>query len=204
MSGDGLRFTTRNIIFLITTLISFGALYGVYFELSEQTRNEPLYLSLFIVSTILFVLFLAIILYDALTNRDLKIERESSNERMEEMHTVNNRMPMGSGEYPQEIIGRDKKYYNNSFEKGGNVWRTLLIFLISVFIFVSFVVTYLRHSKSKRDGIAYIIAMTIAVLGLAVHVGLLGYQIHEIFSIDRTESIPSIKKYQKRAVETRS
>jgi uncharacterized membrane protein len=198
MSGDGLRFTTRNIIFMVLTLISFGALYGVYFELSPQIRDEPLYLSFFILATILLVIFLTIILYDSFTNRDLKMDRESANERMEEIHTINERMPKGSYEYPQEIIGKDKKYHHNSFEKSGNLWRSLFIFVIALLTYVSFVITYLKHSKDKRDSIGYIIALSLASIALAAHVGLLGYQIYEVFNIDRAESIQSIKKYQKR------
>ena len=198
MSGDGLRFTTRNIIFLVLTLVSFGALYGVYFELPDQTRNEPLYLSFFIVATILLVIFLIIIFYDSFTNRDLKMDRESASERMEEMHTINERMPKGSYEYPQEMIGKDKKYYHNAFEKSGNLWRSLFIFVIALLTYVSFVIAYLKHSKAKRDSIGYIIAITLSTLAFSAHFGLLCYQIHEVFSIDRTESIPSIKNYQKR------
>ena len=178
-------------------MISFGGLYGLYFELSDQTRNEPLYLSLFIISTVLFVLFLAVIIHDAITNRDLKLESNSNSERMEEMHEIDGRMPVGSDEYPQELIGKDKKYYNNSFEKGGNLWRTSLFFLIAIFIFTSFMITYAGHSKAKKDSIAYIVAVSIAAVGMAAYIGLLGYQTREFFNIDRTESIPSIKKISK-------
>ena len=179
LSGDGLRATTRNIIFLITTAVILGCFFGVYFDLSKSVRDESLYLGLFITSCVLFGIFLIIVVVDSIMNRDLKIEKESENERLGEVKKVNERFPIGKNETPTTVIGRGKIYYNNSFEKIGNIWRTLLFAVIAITIFVSFVVTYLKHPTGKKNDVGYVVAITIASLAMAVHVGMLIYQFYE-------------------------
>lgn len=203
MSGDGLTFTKRNLIILVLTLVFFGALYGVYFELSPQTRDEPVYLSLFIISTILIVVFFGVVIHDSFTQRDTKMQKESDEARWREMKEINDRFPRGAGEYPAEMIGKDKKYHHNAFEKRGNIWRTLLFFVISLFSYISFMITYFRHSKSKRESPGYLVAVILATLAFLGHLGVLIYQLVEFFRIDRTPSIESIQKLQKRKMETR-
>lgn len=195
LSGDGLRFTTRNIIFLITTTIILGCLFGIYFDLNESIRNESLYLGLFISSSVMFGVFLSIILADSFMNRDLNIEKDSENERVTEMDKVNKRFPLGKNETPKTLIGRDKIYYNNSFEKIGNIWRTLLFVVIALFIFISCWVVYSK-SKKKKD-MSYIIAVSIASLALAVHISMLIYQFYEFTTLDKSTTIPNIVKYPK-------
>ena len=200
LSGDGLRYTTRNIIFLVTTAVTLGCLYGVYFDLDENIRNEGLYLSLFIVSTVFFTGLLILILVDSFTNRDLKIEREGDQQRAQEMSKYGNRFPKSSEEVPSKIIGKDKIYYNNAFEKVGNVWRTLMFAVFALFIFASFVITYLKHPSDKREEVGYIIAITVASLAMASHVGLLLYQLVEYFKLDKTPSISNVNNYYKNPV----
>ena len=197
LSGDGLRSTTRNIIFLITTAIILSCYYGIYFDLNNGVRNESLYLGLFITSSVMFGIFLIINIIDSVMGRDKKIEEESNNERYYEAKKIGIRFPRGSNELPATIIGRDKIYYNNSFEKIGNIWRTLLFMVFAIFIFISFVITYLKHPTNKKENAGYIIALTIASLAMAVHVGMLIYQLYEFSYLDKSESITNVIKHQK-------
>jgi heme/copper-type cytochrome/quinol oxidase subunit 3 len=198
LSGDGLRYTTRNLIFMFLTIIIIGSFYGIYLDLNIKNEDSPLYLSLFIVSCIVFFGSLILLIYDSLTDRDLKMEKDSSDKRKREMETINARMPASSGEIPTTIIGKNFNYFNNSFEKTGNIWRTLYILMSTVIIYTSFVITYMKHSKTTRENPEYISAISLSSLAIAIHFIMLIYQLIEYSKLDKKSSIGEIRKFQKR------
>lgn len=203
LSGDGLRATTRNIIFLSTTAIILGCFYGLYFELNKTVQKEPLYLSLVIVASVLFAIFFTIIIVDSFRNRDLKLEQGFENERNIEHNNLKGRLPLTSQELEKRAIGRDKIYYNNAFETTGNIWRTFVFALIAISIFTCVGITYAKHPSDKKDDLGYILALVIASLAMAVHVGFLIYQLYERSKIVKEDTITTITKSQRGDEETR-
>jgi len=192
ISGDDMRATTRNIVFLITTGIILGCMYGIYFELSSHVRNESLYLGLFIVSNLLFATYLGIILYDSFTDRDYKIEKKYDKSRGIEINNYHKENKHSN--IPTDELGKDKNYYNNAFEKNGNTWRTLLFAGIALIIYLSFIVVYTKQTN-KKDNPGYIVAITIATLVMAFHIGMLIYQAVEVFKLDKTPTKNSVAIY---------
>jgi len=199
---DNLKNTTRNIIFLALTAIILACLFGVYFDLSVSLRNEPLYLSLFIISNVFFGGILILSLVDAFSYRDYKMDKESLIKKSEEFKRVNERFPKSSEEIPGKLVGKQHNYHHNAFEKGGNVWRTIVYAITAFFIFISFIITYLKQPADTRDNAGYIIAVVIASLALMSHLGMLIYQIVEVSKMDKTASVPNIMKYQRTNLES--
>ena len=69
--------------------------------------------------------------------------------------------------------------------------------VFALFIFASFVIIYLKHPSDKREEVGYIIAITIASLAMASHVGLLLFQLVEYFRLDKTPSMSNVDTYYK-------
>jgi len=195
--SDKLKNTTRNLIFLALIAVILACLFGVYFDLSVSNRNEPMYLSLFIISNIFFGGVLILSMVDSFGKRDKKMDRESFERKKEEFKRVNERFPAGSKEIPGELVGKEHDYHHNAFEKTGNVWRTVVYAVVALTIFTSFIITYLKQPSDIRDGAGYIVAVLIASLAMASHLGMLIYQIYEVSNMDKTESVPNIMKYQR-------
>lgn len=196
LSGDNITSTTRNIIFLITTAIIFGCFLGLYFELQENVRNEALFLSLLIVSSIAFTVFLIIVVVDSIKNRDYQIANNKKIERDKEYEDLKNGLPRTSEEIPKTLVGRDKIYYNNSFETTGNLWRTIVFAVIALTVFSSTWITYTKHPSEKKNNAIFIIAVIIATLAMSSHVGLLIYQFYEFLKLNKKKTIPNISRYQ--------
>jgi hypothetical protein len=195
--SDKLKNTTRNLIFLALIAIILACLYGVYFDLSVSNRNEPVYLSLFIVSNLFFGGVLILSMVDSFRNRDLKMDNESFRKKKEEFRRINDRFPQGSKEIPGHLIGKEHDYHHNAFEKTGNVWRTVVYAVVALTIFTSFIITYLKIPADIRDNAGYIIAVVVASLAMSSHLGMLIYQIYEVSKLDKTKSVPNIMKYQR-------
>lgn len=196
LSGDGLRYSIRNLIFTCLIIIIFGSLYGVYFDLNIQDRNNPLYLSFFIVSNLLFFSSLILLIVDSLSDRDLKMEKKSEKDRMKEMEKISERFPESSGEIPTQLVGKVHNYYNNAFEKNGNLWRTLLYLMVAIFVYVSFMITFFKHSSNTRNTPEYISSISLSSISLAIYLIMLIYQLYEFFKLDKKGSINEIRDFK--------
>lgn len=196
LSGDGLRYSIRNLFFTCLIIVIFGSLYGVYLDLNIQDRNNPLYLSFFIVSNLLFFSSLILLIVDSLSDRDLKMEKKSEKDRMKEMEKISERFPESSGEIPTQLVGKVHNYYNNAFEKNGNLWRTLLYLMVAIFVYVSFMITFFKHSNNTRNTSGYISSISLSSVSLAIYFGMLLYQLYEFFKLDKKGSVNEIRDYK--------
>jgi predicted membrane channel-forming protein YqfA (hemolysin III family) len=196
LSGDGLRYSIRNLFFTCLIIVIFGSLYGVYFDLNIQDRNNPLYLSFFIMSNLLFFSSLILLIVDSLSDRDLKMEKKAEKDRMKEMEKISERFPESSGEIPTQLVGKVHNYFNNAFEKNGNLWRTLLYLMVAIFVYVSFMITFFKHSNNTRNTPGYISSISLSNVSLAIYFGMLLYQLIEFSKLDKKGSVNEIRDFK--------
>ena len=188
---DSLTPTYRNIIFLFTTTIIWGCLLYSWLELGDPVREESLYLSFFIVSTILFVGLFLLVIIDSFRNRDNKIKSDLEKERKNEIDKYNK-----SGLYNTTELAYDNdenlfahlKYFGNSFETSGDLWRTILIAIIAITIFVSFWIIYSKHDNGKKDNASYIILASVVSLAMAGHVLILIFQLVHLNKVNKVKN----------------
>lgn len=196
LSGDGLRYSIRNLFFTCLIIVIFGSLYGVYLDLNIQDRNNPLYLSFFIVSNLLFFGSLILLIVDSLSDRDLKMEKKSEKDRMKEMEKISERFPESSGEIPTQLVGKVHNYFNNAFEKNGNLWRTLLYLMVAIFVYVSFMITFFKHSSNTRNTPGYISSISLSSVSLSIYLIMLIYQLYEFSKLDKKGSVNEIRDFK--------
>ena len=85
----------------------------------------------------IYLISLIIVVVDSIKNRDYQVANSKKIERDKEYEDLKNGLPTTSEEIPKILVGRDKIYYNNSFETTGNLWRTIVFAVIAITIFSS-------------------------------------------------------------------
>ena len=176
---DGLTPTVRNLVFLVTTATIYSCLLYSWLDLEKHVREEALYLSLFILGTLALATTLGLALYDSFTNRDIVKENDLENQRKEAVDNFkkSNRFTNEELENINNSVSTEKKYHGNSFDGGDEIWRTLLVAVLAITTFVSFVVIYDKHSKETKEEAGYIILISVATLAMAAHVLMLIFQL---------------------------
>ena len=174
---DGLSPTIRNIIFFITSGITWSCLLYTWLDLKKHEREEGIYLGLFSTSTILLTFIAVLILVDSITNRDFKREEKAKKDH-EDTEMLDRENYREGKNYNREIYGADKfvEKHRNSFCGNSEIFRTFLVAIAATFIFTSFFVTYEKHGNSKHDDAGYIILAIVATLAFVAHLAILGFQ----------------------------
>ena len=188
---DGLTPTFRNLVFLVTTGTIWACLLYNWLDLEKHVREESLYLSFFIVSTIFFSFLLGLILYDSWTNRDIKIKNIKKKIKENEINRFRNSSKFSANEL-EALQGKNLfshlNYYDNSFETKGDIWRTITVAIIALTIFTSFLVVYFKHTNEEKESASYIILILVASLAMLIHIIMLLFQLMHLYKINTVKS----------------